>query len=69
MEARASAGRDPRLDLAHVLQMLALQTLGRTAEAEQAYARAGRLRPVIRREDVVRSHGQHAADQIQHLRP
>ncbi len=67
MEARASTGRDPKLYLAHVLQTLALQTLGRTVEADQAYACARRLRPTIRREDVVRSHGQHAADQIQHL--
>lgn len=69
VEARVSAGRDSKLYLAQVLQTLALQTLGRTAEADQAYACARRLRPTIRREDVLRSHGQHAAELIRRLCP
>jgi len=66
-EGRRSSSRDPKLYLAHILQALALQTLNRSSEAQQAYAYARRLRPVIKLEDVQRSHGKHAAEQFQSL--
>nr|WP_316643124.1 winged helix-turn-helix domain-containing protein [uncultured Roseateles sp.] len=66
-EAKKSASLDSKLYLAPVLQTLALQSLGRTAEARQAYAAARRLRPLIGRQDVARSHGELAANRIEEL--
>lgn len=66
-EAHTSAARDSRLYLAPVLQAIALQSLGRTIEARQAYANARQLRPTLGRTDVARSHGDLFADEIEHL--
>ena len=66
-EAARSAARDSKLYLAPVLEALALQSLGRLAEARLAYATARRLRPSIGLDDVERSHGKLAADQFEEL--
>lgn len=63
-EARASAARDPRLHLARVLQALALQALGRSAEAHEALDTARRLYPQLTPQQVTQSHGRRLCSQL-----
>jgi tetratricopeptide (TPR) repeat protein len=59
-EARASAGRDPRLHLSRVLEAVALLGLGREAEAGVALAAARRIRPTLTLPEVARVQGRRA---------
>ncbi len=56
-EARTSAARDTRLHLSRVLQAGVLQSLGRSAEAHEAFSAARQLRPLLSREEMLASDG------------
>lgn len=64
-EARASAGRDPKLYLARILEAVALQTLERGDEAREALGAARRLRPLLTLNEVALSHGRRVAKQME----
>lgn len=66
-EARASAGRDPKLHLTRILEAVALQALGRGDEAREALGAARRLRPRLTLDEVALSHGRRVAKQMEPL--
>lgn len=66
-EARASAGRDPRLHLSRILEAAALKQLGREDEARIALATAQRIRPRLSAPEIERSHGRQIAHALQAL--
>ena len=69
VEARASAGRDPRLHLSRILEAVALLGLGREAEAGLALAAALRIRPTLTLPEVARIQGRRAAEAVGRLWP
>jgi len=69
LEARASAGRDPRLHLSRILEAVALLRLGRDAEAGLALAAALRIRPTLTLPEVARIQGRRAAETLGPLWP
>jgi len=69
VEARASAGRDPRLHLSRILEAVALLGLGREAEAGLALAAALRIRPTLTLPEVARIQGRRAAETVGRLWP
>ncbi|MCU0940530.1 MAG: hypothetical protein MUC86_15685 [Burkholderiaceae bacterium] len=69
VEARTSAGRDPRLHLSRVLEAVALQRLGLGAEARVALASALRIRPALTLPEVARVQGRRAAATLGPLWP
>jgi adenylate cyclase len=69
VEARASAGRDPRLHLSRILEAVALLGLGREAEAGLALAAALRIRPTLTLPEVARIQGRRAAESMGGLWP
>ena len=69
VEARASAGRDPRLHLSRILEAVALLGLGREAEAGLAVAAALRIRPTLTLPEVARIQGRRAAESMGGLWP
>jgi TolB-like protein/class 3 adenylate cyclase/tetratricopeptide (TPR) repeat protein len=64
VEARASAGRDPRLHLSRILESVALLRLGREAEARVALAAARRIRRTLTLQEVARIQGRRAAENL-----
>jgi hypothetical protein len=64
VEARASAGRDPRLHLSRVLEAVALLGLDRESEARVALAAARRIRPTLTLPEVARIQGRRAAERL-----
>ncbi len=64
VEARASAGRDPRLHLSRILEAVALLRLDRQAEARVALAAARRIRPTLTLPEVARIQGRRAAETL-----
>jgi len=64
VEARASAGRDPRLHLSRILEAVALMRLDREAEARVALAAARRIRPALTLPEVARIQGRRAAERL-----
>jgi tetratricopeptide (TPR) repeat protein len=69
VEARASAGRDPRLHLSRILEAAALAGLGREAEAGLALAAALRIRPTLTLPEVARIQGRRPAEMLGPLWP
>ena len=67
LEARTSAGRDPRLHFSRILEAAALQELGREEDARLALAAARRIRPELTVQEVVRSHGRRIAGRLEAL--
>jgi tetratricopeptide (TPR) repeat protein len=63
-EARASAGRDPRLHLSRILEAAALIHLGREPEARAALAAARRIRPTLTLPEVARVQGRRVAEKL-----
>jgi tetratricopeptide (TPR) repeat protein len=69
VEARASAGRDPRLHLSRILEAVALLRLGRESEAGAALAAARRIRPTLTLPEVARVQGRRASETLGPLWP
>lgn len=66
-EARASAGRDPRLHLSRILEAAALLQLSREPEARAALAAARRIRPTLTLPEVAHAHGRRVAEKLKPL--
>jgi adenylate cyclase len=67
VEARASAGRDPRLHLSRILEAAALLQMGREAEARAALAAARRIRPTLSLPELARVQGRRVAASLDPL--
>jgi adenylate cyclase len=63
-EARASAGRDPKLFLSRILEAACLVALSREAEAGRALAAARKLRPQLTLTEIAVSHGKRVAGSL-----
>ena len=63
-EARASAGRDPKLFLTRILEAACLVALARGAEARHALAAARKLRPQLSLTEIAAFHGKRTAGSL-----